>query len=215
MGSVLMRSSGIALLVAALAVGTLAGCGQRSPEQSPAPGRLDESTVDMITGSGDYAERRHRVDVAEVELTRQCMHAAGFTWSGSASAENPEAKEGGGVSIDQVRLHGYGLSDEPTGLAPGQAGPVADDTALRKALLGAEDDLVELTSPAGVEYRYPRRGCAAQASIALYGDLDTWARSTYLPQEVNLRLGARAKTDPRYLAKLGEWRACMGGTYDS
>ena len=201
-----------------LAVGALAGCGDRPREVSPAPGRLDEATVDMITGSGDYADRHHRVDVAEVELTRRCMRAAGFTWAGAANPANPEAKEGGGVSIDYLRRHGYGLSEESAGTGPEKFGPVVDDTAMRRALLGAEDDLVELRSPAGVRYRYPRQGCAARASIAIYGDLDTWARISYQPQELNLRLGVQAKTDPRYAAKLQEWRDCMAAkhySYDS
>jgi hypothetical protein len=196
------------LVIAALAAGLLAGC---SAPEAPAPGRLDEPTVDMITGSGDFAERHHRVDVTEVEVTRRCMSAAGFAWNGSANAANPEAKEGGGVSLDYLKQHGYGLSDPPADTM----GPVADHTALSRALLGAEGDVATLTSTAGVVYRYPRHGCGAQAAIALYGDLDTWARFSYLPQEVNLRLGAEAEKDPRYLAKIGEWRDCMGGKYAS
>ena len=213
-----MRSSNTALLVAVLALGALVGCGQPRHESDPAPvnsapAHLGADTVDMITRSGDYPERYHRVDVADVESIRRCMRAAGFAWAGVAGTVNPEAKEGGGVSLDVVREHGYGLSDGPE--KPEKIGSGVDDTALRAALFGAADDTAEMRSPNGPLYTFSRHGCAAQGHIAIYGDLDTWARISYLPQEYNLRLSTEAKADPRYETKLREWRACMAGKHYS
>ena len=102
-----------ALLAVVVALGCLAGCGQSRPAPVAAPARLDQATVDMITRSGGYSERYHRVDLADVESIRRCMKAAGFTWTGVADAADPAADEGGGVSVDWVRQHGYGLSDDP------------------------------------------------------------------------------------------------------
>jgi hypothetical protein len=205
-------------LLSAVAVACLAaGCEQ--PEPNAAPDRLDTLTVDMITDAGDYPERQRQLELVEVEAIEQCMRAAGFDWTGTAGPPNPEAKYGGGVSMDHLRQHGYGLSDEKPAeepdQQPGMTGPVAGQTALRKALLGPDGDLGELISVNGAQYRYPRQGCKAQSAEAFYGDLDTWARIRYLPGEANARLYRQAESDPRYQAKLVEWRACMGGRYES
>ncbi len=198
-----MRTRGVALLAAAVAAGVLAGCGER-PGTEP-PGAPSAATVDLITQAGGYPERRHRIDVAEVELTRRCMSAAGFRWDGAAEAWNPEAAEGSTISLDHLREHGYGLSGGPGGGEPGAAG----DEASRRALFGDAADMGELVSPRGASFRYPRQGCGAQAYVTLYGDLDTWARISYLPQELNLQLDERARADPRHAAEVGEWRTCM------
>ncbi|AGL19050.1 hypothetical protein [Actinoplanes sp. N902-109] len=186
-------------LVACLVLGSLAACGRAT-----GPTTVDPATVDMITHSGPFLDRYHQVDVAFVAATRQCMRAAGHDWQGAPDAVNPEAKEGGGVSLDQIRTRGYGLSDDRPPQDPGTA-----TEALAVALLGERTDLAELVSPRGGVYLYPRHGCAARTYTALYGDLETWARVTNLPQEINIRLGRQAEADPRYAAKLRQWRECM------
>jgi hypothetical protein len=169
----------------------------------------------MITNTGGYSMRRYRVDEVDVSLTRQCMRSAGFTWAGVADKPHPDANEGQPVSLDYIRGHGYGLSEKPPAGGAEMAGPVADDTRFRTALLGPADDLAELAAPHDIVYSFPRQGCAAQAHIAVYGDLDTWARIFYLPQEINLGLHAEATADLRYAAKLREWRTCMAGKHYS
>ncbi|GGQ85254.1 hypothetical protein [Couchioplanes azureus] len=204
-----MRPAYRSLLISVLAAGALAGCGHhRAPPAAPAPARLDEATVDMITNTGDYAERRHRVDRVDVSLTRQCMSAAGFAWAGVADRPQPDPSGNRAVRLDYARRHGYGLSDGPAAPGPESAGPEVGD-GLRTALLGPANDLARLDAPEGVVYSFPRQGCAARSHIAVYGDLDTWARIAYLPQEFNLRLESQAKADPRYTARLREWSSCL------
>jgi hypothetical protein len=169
--------------------------------------RTEAAAIDMITNSGDFPRRRHEVETADVALTEQCMRAAGVPWKGGVNAVNEEAALGGSVSTGFVREHGYGLSDGKTE-EPGSSG--ADhDPRTRPVLLGPADDLVRLQGPAEVVYLYPRTGCAAQAHAQLYGDLDTWGRVFYLPQELNLTLHSRALADPRYTATLSAWSHCM------
>ncbi|GAB1642935.1 hypothetical protein [Krasilnikovia sp. MM14-A1259] len=204
-----MRPAYRALLISVLAAGALAGCGHHpAPAAAPAPARLDEATIDMITNTGDYAERRYRVDEVDVSLTRQCMSNAGFTWAGVADRPQPDASGNRAVRLAYAREHGYGLSDGPAATGPESAGSEADD-ALRTALLGPPNDLATFDAPQGVVYTFPRQGCAARSHTAVYGNLDTWARIAYLPQEFNLRLQSEARADPRYTAKLREWSSCL------
>ena len=90
-----------------------------------------------------------------------------------------------------------------------------DRTAEHVALVGAAGDTGELTSPNGTRMTFPRHGCEAQAHIAVYGDLDTWLRIASFPQDLNARLNASAKADPRYAAKMQEWGACMAAAHYS
>jgi len=204
-----MRSKSTVLVVAMLALSALAGCGHRAPENEQVLVRLDADTLDMITGAGDYSERFHRVDAADVEITRRCMRAAGFAWQGVAKPVNPQAREGSSRSLDEVRENGYGLSDAP-GKSAGP-GAAADDPAMRTALFGPRNAVAELKTTNGTAYMASRTGCLAQGHITIYGDFGTWADISLEPQLLNLRLSAEAKADPRYTAKVGEWRDCMAG----
>ena len=207
----MMRPAYQALLISALAAAALAGCGNHpapAAAPAPAPARLDEATVDMITNSGGYAERRFRVEEVDVSLTRQCMSSAGFAWAGVADQPKPDPSDNRTVRLDYARKHGYGLSDGPAAAGPESAGPEAGE-GLRTALLGPANDLVEFVAPQGVSYTFPRQGCAARSHTTVYGDLVTWARIAYLPQEFNLQLHAQASADPRYTAKLRDWSRCL------
>lgn len=195
--------------VAALTV-LAAGCAAQAQVAPVAPigaAALDTAAVDLVTGSGGWEERRYRVEAADVELTRRCVAAAGLTWRGAATPVNPEAKVGGGAGLDLIHEHGYGLSDPPPAAA--RPGPVADDSALRRVLSGDPGDLADFRSPFGGVYRYSRGGCSARAHIEIYGDLESWMRISYLPQELNRRLDTAARADPRFAAKLRDWRSCM------
>ena len=94
-----------------LMAGILSGCGSSQPGGARVPDRLGQSTVDMVTNSGDYPARLYRVALVDVVLTEKCMRDAGIPWKGDVARPNPDADEGGGVSADWVRQHGYGLSE--------------------------------------------------------------------------------------------------------
>jgi len=221
-----MHSTARIIFVVSLALGSLSACGKTQAESGPgfrppAAGAYEDRptgpAIDMITKSGDYPERRYAVDRVDMTLTEECMREAGIPWSGVVDKPNPEAKYGGTISLDRIRRHGYGLSDGDIA-EPAPATPPADDKRLRLALLGPPDDLERLTITGSATYGYPRRGCAARAHVAVYGDLETWARIFYLPQEVNLDLHQRAIADERYAAAVTRWRECMkqrGHSYES
>ncbi len=209
-----MRHTSKATALALMVIGLLFGCGHPQPKSEPAPRpvsgpqQLDQATIDMITNSGSYPNRQYRVALVDMALTEECMRNAGISWSGAVDEPNPDADAGGAVSVDWVRHHGYGLSDgETTSGQPQQSS--GEDTRLRATLLGPPNELAKMTAPNGVIYWYPKQGCAARAHIAVYGDLDTWARITYVPQEINLVLSGQANTDERYHAVLRSWRDCM------
>ena len=115
------------------------------------------------------------------------------------------------MRIANARRHGYGMSDPSAPTATGEKAPSAADVdpRLRTALLGPNSDLARLVIDGHTTYMFPRTGCAAQAHITIYGSLDAWARISYIPQEVNLTLGAQARSDHRYAAALRHWRTCM------
>ncbi|GAA2125934.1 hypothetical protein [Streptomyces synnematoformans] len=213
-----MRPATVKATLWVLMAGMLFGCGNSQPEGVRVPDHLDQSTVDMVTNSGDYPARLHQVALVDLALTEKCMQDAGIPWKGSVDRPNPDADEGSGVSADRVRQHGYGLSEaKQSDGQNGQAGD-SDDPRLRETLLGPRTALAKLTAPGDTVYWYPNQGCAAKAHASVYGDLDTWARITYIPQEISLGLFKKATADERYHAALGRWRTCMsqyGYSYDS
>ncbi|MGV9316582.1 hypothetical protein ACWDR0_31015 [Streptomyces sp. NPDC003691] len=218
-----MRPATVKATLLVWVVGVLSGCGSSQPEGARIPDHLDRSTVDMVTGTGDHPARLYRVALVDLALTEKCMRDAGIPWKGGVGRPDPAADGGGGAGADWVRRHGYGLSgaepsDRPAG--DGQNGPSAgnDHPRLRETLLGPRTALAKLTAPGGIVYWYPKQGCAARAHVSVYGDLDTWARITYLPQEIGLGLIKKATSDRRYQAALGNWRTCMsryGYSYDA
>jgi hypothetical protein len=203
---VIMRDTTKVTAVALMVLWLLFGCGY--PQPKSAEPQLDQATVDMITNTGGYPDRQYHVALVDMALTERCMRAAGISWRGQVDEPNPDADAGGAVSVDWVRRHGYGLSDGNTNAGQPQQ-PTSDDARLRTTLLGPRNALAKLVLPNKVVYWYPRTGCAAQAHIAVYGDLDTWARISYLPQEINLVLFNQVKADERYQAALQAWRDCM------
>ncbi|MFI7601840.1 hypothetical protein [Actinoplanes sp. NPDC049681] len=206
-----MSSAARAVTAAMLvAVGLLSGCTSTRPESVPAaaPARLSEETVDLVTESGTYPEQRWRVRVADETLTARCMRAAGFTWTGSA---RPPTRRSAAQELADARRHGYGMSDVG---APADPAEKADDKAAgdprrQAALFGPDNAFARLVIDGHASYQFPRAGCMAQAHIAVYGSLDAWARITYVPQEINLTLGGRARSDARYQGALRGWQTCM------
>ncbi|MCJ0875439.1 hypothetical protein [Streptomyces sp. AP-93] len=213
-----MRPATVKATLLVVMAGMLSGCGSSQPEGARVPDHLDQSTVDMVTNTGDYPARLYQVALVDLALTEKCMRDAGIPWKGSVDRPNPDADEGGGVSADWVRQHGYALSEaKPSDGQNGQAGN-SDDPRLRETLLGPRTALAKLTAPGAIVYWYPKQGCAANAHASVYGDLDTWARITYMPQEISLGLFKKATSDQRYQAALGRWRTCMSQyrySYDS
>lgn len=206
-----MRDTAKAVMTALLlAVGLLSGCTHTQPESTltapPAP--LSDAALDMVTRSGGYPDQLWRVTLAEEKLTERCMRAAGFTWTGSTQ---PPARHSGAEALADAHRNGYGMSDPspPPTAAEETHAAEDDDPRLRAALLGPDNDLAQLAINGHAAYWFPRTGCAAQAHIAIYGSLDTWARISYIPQEINLTLSDQALSDRRYQAALHQWRTCM------
>lgn len=199
-----------------LLVGLLSGCTSVRPESTPAvaPARLSEEAIDLVTSSGAVPVQMWRVQVADEKLTERCMWAAGFTWTGSA--QPPAPRRDAAQMLADARRNGYGMSDVDP-----EAGPepgAAPDPRMLAALIGPEEDRAELVIDGRASYSFPRTGCLADAHTAIYGSLDTWARISYIPQEINVVLGGQARTDDRYQAALQGWRACMaahGHAYES
>jgi hypothetical protein len=190
-----------------LAVGLLSGCAHTQPESTPT-GPLFEAAVDMVTRSGSFPDQLWRVTTAEEKLTERCMRAAGFTWTGDTP---PPTRHGAAEVLADARQHGYGMSDDPPSPTAADKTRVAadEDPRLRIALLGPGNDLAQLAIDGHAAYQFPRTGCAARTHIAIYGSLETWARISYIPQEIDLTLSNQAQSDRRYQAALQQWRTCM------
>ncbi|MCI4066131.1 hypothetical protein MRQ36_27720 [Micromonospora sp. R77] len=205
------------LALSALLVGVLSGC-EGQPENTPTTAavtagpeaeiELGTAAIDLATNSGTYPDRNYVVELADERATQRCVRAAGLTWSGFVYQPPPGSDEDRALNIEGRRRDGYGLADAGRGSLgepPGGSG----GARLEEALFGRSRKVAQLRVPGAGEVGYPVEGCTARAHAAVFGDVTTWARVTFLPSGINMMLAKKAAADPRLQAPLREWSRCM------
>ena len=56
---------------------------------------------------------------------------------------------------------------------------------------------------------FPGRGVCFEAQAELFGDILTWARVTYVPEELNNKLTGLVTSAPAYTQTMQRWSGCM------
>ncbi|MFI6133722.1 hypothetical protein [Micromonospora sp. NPDC051141] len=205
------------LALSALLVGVLSGCAGQ-PETIPTAAAVTEppevgpelttAAIDLATNSGAYPDRNYVVELADERATRRCVRAAGLTWSGFVYRPPPGSDEDRALNLEARRRDGYGLAGAGRGAA-GEPPRASGGARLDEALFGRSHKVAQLRVPGAGEVGYPVEGCTARAHAAVFGDVTTWARVTFLPSGINMTLARTVAADPRLQAPLREWSRCM------
>ncbi|GAB1645801.1 hypothetical protein [Krasilnikovia sp. MM14-A1259] len=214
-----------------IAVG-LSGCAQARPDSRPAgpPATLDTSAVDLVTHSGSWPGTEQILIDALDRFTTTCLAGQGFPRPRFPAAPRPVAPENESAVIDlpQRRASGYGIATHPRRDDPSISAeppdsyvdslPAPEQRRYASALLGPPDRTRTVTLPDGAQVTVREQGCVPAGRRQLAGDVATFARMSYFPEELGNRLADQATTTPDYLAALAGWRSCMAARslrYDS
>jgi hypothetical protein len=200
-----------ALFLGLVALTGLAGCGQVH-EANPAP---ITSTVDLVTFSGNWPATQQILDNAVRVLDRKCMATHGFGYPDTPLAKTmaPE-DEAAVIDLPDRRQHGYQIVATSAPTLPAEAvNPYltslspANQQRYRAALFGPPG--TDVTPGIAGGYVVKGQGCEADSRRALAGSVQQWARITYIPQQLNDHLVEQVTTQPRYIAAMTAWQACM------
>jgi hypothetical protein len=213
----------VALLTGCAMVTGAVGCASTRPAAPvAAPVKVSAVMTDLATRSGRWPAAEEQLQDAYSRLDRQCVKEAGFSLPASPSASFPVPEdETAAIDLSGRRRHGYGISIHDhgaTAAAPDATLSAGDQKRLGEAQFGPDGRTTAVTLNGGGRVTVPATGCIAHARIALAGDVQTFAKIYYLPQQFDDRLNRAALTDADYQAVLGRWRACMapkGYTYAS
>lgn len=182
-----------------LAVLLLAGCGAE-----------DNTDFDLLTQTGSYDRVNQVLSSAEHRLVAECMTGRGLRYLPQTQAPpTPDA------SLAGRRAHGYGL-DEPSTALPDndayvQTLPDAEQFDYQRALEGTDEERRAIRLSNGGTVSFAGGGCQAEAQRELYGDVIEWARITYVPQALHLKMADQVKADSGYRKAIDDWAKCMAG----
>ncbi|MEV6481005.1 hypothetical protein [Streptomyces sp. NPDC051576] len=195
-----------------------AGCTSRPAGSGPttAPAAPTVSMTDLATRSGGWPAGAGALQTATDVLEQSCMKAAGFAFPARPAVRLPVPEdESAAIGLTKRRTQGYGLAvrNDADAREPVNHSYEALSTVAKKRYqdadvgAGAPHTTVRLYGRATASV--PTDGCVAESRARLAGDVKTWARLTYIPEQLDERLTQEAARDPRYLRALDAWRSCM------
>ena len=136
-------------------------------------------------------------------LDRQCVMGAGFRLPASPSASLPVPEdEAAAIDLDGRRRHGYGISVHDHGSTAAVAPDaymsslsVRDQRRLGEAQFGPGEQRTAVTLNGKGRVTVPAAGCIARSRTTLAGDVQTFAKIFYAPQQFDDQLNRTALKD--------------------
>lgn len=162
-------------------------------------------------------ETLHR---AEQLLIRTCMKQQGFLYWPVPRLPAPDFRDFPYVvdDIAWAKVHGYGRDieqrlDQEEPASPRaryyRSLPPQRQQAMGIALNGPASTGLEARSPLGGTLNHSDQGCTVASWRRLYGDVQTWYRSSETVSNLfGMRTG-RVTADPAYQASVAAWSRCM------
>ncbi|MFC0627884.1 hypothetical protein [Kribbella deserti] len=208
----IVRTGLVACAVAVTLV--FAGCAKSDPALTAPPAELDSTALDLLTQSGSFHQHEYLLTAAEEVLVGRCMRNQGVAYPKEPPKADTRTDEERVLNLAERQRQGYGLSQPNGSNVPAldqyvRALPVAARTAFTRALFGADDQRRAIELPGTGPVSFPGNGCLHDAQAALFGDILTWARVTYVPEELNNKLAALATASPEYKQAMRRWSTCM------
>lgn len=193
-----------------VALGTLMGCSSTEAPARTLSAAEADSALQGATENGSFLFN------AEQQLIQRCMKQAGFQYELAPTPKGlPDPFRGTRLTASAASRDGYGLRrtverkperdfvlDYAATLAP------ADAERYMKAYGGTDDQSVSVQA-AGVGVSMNKNGCAGRARTAIYGDLGTWLKLSYVADNVRGEASRNVETDPVYIDAQKAWSRCM------
>ncbi|MFD9036461.1 hypothetical protein ACFVZW_35800 [Streptomyces sp. NPDC059567] len=223
---------GAGLVAAALAavVGCSSGSGTGRDDAGDTSGgpaaAPDSASAAKATSAFDSAkELARQVGAMELQITKKCMVAQGFTVHppdpvAAPDADGDKAPEGRvSPTAEQAARNGYGAAPDAGGERPEnstqeQPGPWRDlpDAEKQRYTLaknGAPDQVVSYETGEG-KFASPSGGCIGETRKKLYGDMPKYLRLMWLTDNgMRHEAGRRAEQSDTFLKAVGSWSSCM------
>jgi hypothetical protein len=103
----------------------------------------------------------------------------------------------------------YGVTPESVVTTP-PSYPEADQPRYQLALAGSLSAMATMAFPGGGSVSYQTGGCRGSARKQLYGSVDAYETSVFLPQIQENLFSNYLGSDKAYQSALRTWQACMG-----
>jgi hypothetical protein len=205
------RTWHIALALATLTV--LAGCANGRPAQQAGQAAGTEMPAlaqsVLATDASSLREDWYR-NSAEQQLTAQCIQRVGFAYRIPYAGPAPDLNTITEFALGRGNPEDYGVTKESLVDTP-PSDPEAGKPGYQLALDGPQGSLRELGFPGGATVTYETGGCRGSARAQLYGSVDAYMLSSYLPQIEENLFQEFASRDSAYLRALRTWQECMRG----
>jgi len=200
----------------------LAGCRGGDPAGT-APGELGAggTAFELLTQSGSYHRQQHTLTVAEERLVGSCMAARGLAYPAEAPVAVVASDEERSLRLEQRHREGYGLFQSfAADPADGQRSPSPVDRYVQR--LSSEEQAAYMLELFGDERRrkgirlarsgdvtFPGQGCVFESQSRIFGDIMTWARITYVTEDLNNKLTEWVVATSAYTEAMRGWGGCM------
>jgi hypothetical protein len=152
--------------------------------------------------------------VAEEILVGRCMAAKGVPYPAPPPKADQRTDEERSLRIEERRRTGYGLATPAGTGVPAldryvKGLPRQEREAFTRALFGEESQRRGIDLPGSGPVSFPSQGCVYEAQSKLFGDILTWARVTYVPEDLNNKLSKGITNSDVYAQAMRKWRECM------
>jgi hypothetical protein len=208
------RTRRVALVLTVLTMLTvLAGCASSRPaQQAGRPAGIAMPALSpaqsVLTSNSSSLRAGWYRNSAELQLTAQCMKRRGFVYLIPRPEPIPGMNTITMFALGRGDPATYGVTPESLTAAP-PSNPEAGNPDYQLALDGPESSLGKLNLPGGASVTYESSGCQAGARSQLFGSVDAYMLSSYLPQIETILFEKFLGRDQAYQSALRTWQACM------
>ncbi|HVV19903.1 MAG TPA: hypothetical protein VHF06_10740 [Pseudonocardiaceae bacterium] len=184
----------------------VAGCAGGRPPQPVKPALVPARSV-LSSDAAALRDKWYR-NRAEQQLIEQCMTRLGFVYTVPDMGPAPGPNTITSFALGSRGPATYGVTPEEFTDAP-PTDPGSDQPRYALALDGPASDSGTMTFGGAGKVSYQTGGCQGNARKQLYGSVELYMESAYLPQIEGSAFTGYLADDRSYGSALRGWQACM------
>jgi hypothetical protein len=200
------RTLHLALVLATLAV--VAGCTSGRPPHPAAPAPTLAPARSVLGSDASSLREKWYRNQAVQRLIEQCMARLGFVYTVPDAGPAPGPNTITAFALGSGHPATYGVTPESFVDSP-PSDPGSNQPRYALALDGPANAMRTMTLAGGGTVSYQTGGCQGDARRQLYGSVESFMVSSYLPQTQGNAFSGFLGTDRPYLSALHAWQACM------